>query len=106
MHLKAIVIAAILPFLAAADDDVYSTTTMTSTYTATQTITLQRVSTYSYYDHANTTATYKPVGTDYTTKAGPTPTKAVTVPTSGANLVSGSGAALLGFAGVAMAALL
>ena len=101
MQLKSLVLAA-LPLLVAADD--YLTTTMTSTYTATQTITLQRVSTYSYYDHSNATATYKP--TEYPTKPTPTSTKPITVPTSGANLVNGAQAALLSIAGVAAAFLL
>ena len=104
MQLKAILFAALLPLLAAADE--YSTTTLTSTYTATETITLKRVSTYSYYDHYNATATatYKPLGTDYSVK--PTQTgKPVTVPTSGAHLV-GVPAVWLGVAGAVAAALL
>ena len=102
MHLKSLALAALLPLLAAADDT-YLTTTLTSTKTATQTITLARVSTYSYYEHSNGTATYKP--TDYPNKVPP-PTgtsKPVTVPTSGASLMGGAHAALLGVAGVAVA---
>jgi len=105
MQFKAVLVAALLPLLATADE--YLTTTLTSTRTATETITLKRVSTYSYYDVSNATATYKPAGTDYSVKPTPTSTgKPITVPTSGANLVAGAHAALLGVAGVAVAVLL
>ncbi|KAI0487532.1 hypothetical protein F4859DRAFT_510106 [Xylaria cf. heliscus] len=106
MQLKAIIVTALLPLLAVADDS-----TLTSTMTMTKTITISKVATSSVYTNA-TSSSYQPIGTGYSTFLPTTTTKqgsgsATVTPTATPSAIDngkGSGAASLsafGFAGVA-----